>query len=181
MDLESTNAETVEQAELEAEQTEGQAPDETESHEREESTDNAGKFDEGYVKKLRRESAKLRTELRTTQEELSAFRDRDKTEQEKLTERASDLERRASDAERRALRFEVAASRGLDLKAAGFLTGDTREEVEACADELQKLLSDRKPAGSFDGGARKTVDKSQRTPEQAHNDLLLDALGRPAH
>jgi hypothetical protein len=39
-----------------------------------------------------------------------------------------------------ALREEIAASRGLDPRAAKLLTGTTLEEVEASADELVKLL-----------------------------------------
>lgn len=47
---------------------------------------------------------------------------------------------RAETAEQQLARFEVAAEKGLDPKAMRFLTGTSREELAASADELMTLL-----------------------------------------
>ena len=64
------------------------------------------------------------------------------------------------------------------MEAATFLTGSSREELELRAEELAKLLADkgRPVSAGFDGGARQPVPET-RTPEEAHNDLLLKSLG----
>jgi hypothetical protein len=136
-------------------------------------------FDEAYVKQLRREAAESRKALGEATTRLQAFEERDKTEGEKLAARVSESEKRASAAESRALRYEIAAAHGLDLDAANFLSGDSREEIEERAKALTKLLEDKsKPAtGSFDGGARERPEEKP-DPVKAHNALLLGAMGR---
>lgn len=136
-------------------------------------------FDAAYVKSLRAEAAKSRKAKEAAEAALQERTDRDKTEAQRLADKAAENERKAAEAESKALRYEVAATRSLDLSAADFLSGQTREEIEASADKLAALLADKaKPRGAgFDGGARKTPDAT-KTPEQAHNDLLLAALGR---
>jgi len=69
-------------------------------------------------------------------EKLAAFEDRDKTEAQKLTERAEAAEKRATDLESRAVRLEVASEKGLTPAQAKRLVGTTREELEADADDL---------------------------------------------
>lgn len=158
---------------------EGSTP-EQETTEKQDPKAGAKTFDESYVKQLRRESAQARTKLNEAETRLRALEDKDKSELQRLSERAADNERRASDAELRLTRFEVAADRGLEASAANFLTGSNREEIEARADELAALLEAKsKPPEppTFDGGARQTADPSQ-TPGQAHNDWLMQALGR---
>jgi hypothetical protein len=168
---------------------EGQAPDADEGQAPDGNDDgsdaekDAGKeprsYPEVYVRQLRREAASHRNRTAELEEKLQEFTDRDKTEQERLAERAAAAEKRASDAETRVLRYEVAAERGLDAAAASFLTGSTREELELRAEELEKLLGDRpKPAAAgFDGGARRPAPE-KGPPEKEHNDFLLRALGR---
>jgi hypothetical protein len=170
MDQESTSADTAE-AVAEA----GSKPDG-------EGASNAPKmFDETYVKGLRREAASARTELGQTKTQLQELLDREKTDHERLTERAAASEARANEAETRALRYEIAAEKGLDITAAGFLSGTTRDEITATAEALAKLLEEKAvaqaPGGGFDGGARERSAASM-TPEQAHNDFLMRALGR---
>jgi hypothetical protein len=153
----------------------------------ESTTEGAKTYDEKYVKDLRSQAAQNRTRakdaetrLESLEAELRKLQDADKTDGERLTERVTASERRASEAEARAIRYEVASAKGLDLKSAGFLTGTTREEIEAKADELAELLTDSKPspnAGGFDGGAR-TTPPEKRAPEQEHNDFLMRAMGR---
>jgi hypothetical protein len=156
---------------------EGQAPDDPGTDPQ---AGEARTYPEEYVKQLRRESAGFRTRLAELEEQLAEREEADKTEVEKLTTRVTDAEKRAADAETRLIRYEVAAERGLDLSAAAFLSGSTREEIEHRAEELAKLLDEKappKPAASFDGGAR-TPAPDHQSPEEAHNALLLDALGR---
>lgn len=137
-------------------------------------------YDETYVRQIRREAHGLRSRLSEVEEQLKERTDADKSEQEKLVERATAAEQRAHDAETRLLRFEVAAERKLDPAAVQFLSGSTREEIEHRAEELAKLLADRdasQPVVSFDGGAR-PIPVEKGTPEQEHNKLLMEALGR---
>ena len=138
-------------------------------------------YSESYVKQLRREASGYRTKLGELEERLTTYEDEKKSESERLAERVTATEQRAHEAETRLLRYEVATEQGLDLQAAAFLTGSTREEIELRAEELAKLLSEKgKPtAGGFDGGARPRAPDT-RTPEEAHNEFLARALGRQA-
>src|SRR5690242_675195 len=77
---------------------------------------------------------------------LQQFEDRDKTEAQKLTERAEAAERRAAEIEGRALRLEVAAEKGLTPAQAKRLVGETREQLEADADELLETFKPAAPA-----------------------------------
>lgn len=161
----------------EPEDREGQEPDGADEPDADEQ--HGRSYSESYVRQLRREAAGLRKSLGEVEERLQAREDADKTDQEKLAERAEAAEARAKEAELRLMRFEVAAERGLDPAAVQFLTGSTKEELELRAEELAKLLQDKgKPtAGGFDGGARKPAPE-KGTPEEEHNRLLLEALGR---
>jgi hypothetical protein len=67
---------------------------------------------------------------------LQEYEDRDKTEAQRLADRAEAAERRAIEMETQALRLEVAAEKGLTPAQAKRLMGSTREEFEADADEL---------------------------------------------
>jgi tRNA splicing endonuclease len=136
-------------------------------------------YSEPYVKTLRREASGYRTRVAELEEKLQEHEDAQKSEHEKLVEKAAAAETRAVEAETRLLRYEVAHEHGLDMAAAGFLTGTTREEIEHRAAELSKLLKERgvKPSAGFDGGAR-TLVPEKGPPEQEHNEFLLRALGR---
>ena len=88
---------------------------------------------------------------------LQEFEDRDKTEAQKAIERAEAAERRAAEVEARALRLEVAAEKGLTPAQAKRLVGDTREALEADADELLetfKPAAEQATAQSLDLGTR---------------------------
>lgn len=63
---------------------------------------------------------------------LKQLEDRDKSESDKLAERVAAAERRATDAEAKALRYEVAIEKGVKAR---WLSGSTREELEAAAEE----------------------------------------------
>lgn len=85
------------------------------------------------------------TELSPAAARLAEIEEANKTAEQKAAERfealeKSDREKEAAIAEREAklLRYEVAAAKGLDLKAALRLQGTTKEEIEADADEFAK-------------------------------------------
>jgi hypothetical protein len=167
---------TATPAEGQVPEGEGQAPEESKVDEPKGKT-----FDEAYVKQLRKEAAAQRTALTEATAELSKLKDKDKSETERLTERVAESDRRASAAETRLARYEVIADRGLDVRVAAALAGETREEIEASADAIAQVLAeqaaDKSKPPSFDGGARKTPDAT-KPPEQEHNDFLLRAMGR---
>lgn len=84
---------------------------------------------------------KANKEAETLRLRLKEYEDRDKTEQQRLEERAAAAETRAKDLELRALRLEVASEKGLSSAQAKRLVGGTREELEADADELRATFS----------------------------------------
>ena len=180
MDQESTPTDAPEGQEP-ASDEQGQEPESTTSNA--ESGQEPQTFSADYVKQLRKQAAATRTRLNEAEAQLRELTDRDKSEQQRLTERAAELEARASEAETRLLRFEIAAERGLDAEAATFLVGSTRDEIEASADGLAAYVARRSgaatpaPPRGFDGGARQTPE-TKGTPEQEHSKLLLGALGR---
>lgn len=136
-------------------------------------------YTEAYVRQLRSEAAQNRKKLTEVEERLQELTDAEKTEIEKLRERAAALEQEVQDERTQRLRREIVAETGLPPSAYSILTGNTREEIEHRAEELAKLLQDegRLPTAGFDGGARRTPPEDL-APEQAHNQFLLKALGK---
>ena len=88
-----------------------------------------------------------------------------KTEQERLTERAEAAEKRAAELESQTIRLEVASQNGLSPAQAKRLVGSTREELEADAKELLATFkpaadeSGEKVADSLDLGVRGAAPK----------------------
>jgi hypothetical protein len=132
-------------------------------------------FDEAYVKQLRSEAAATRKQLADVSAKLAEREDADKTDQQRLEERAAESEQRLTAAEAKLIRYEVVAQHGLPLDAADKLAGTTREEVEANAEWLKSQLPTQQPPPSFDGGARATPEAT-KAPGDAHNDFLLNVL-----
>ena len=85
---------------------------------------------------VKRALTKANKEAEQLRLKLQAFEDRDKTEQQRLTESQAAAEKRALDAELRATRLEVAAEKGLTAAQAKRLVGTTRDELEADAEEI---------------------------------------------
>jgi len=86
---------------------------------------------------------------------LKEFEDRDKTESTRAIERAEAAEKAAAAAEARALRLEVASEKGLTPAQAKRLVGESREELEADANELLETF---KPATNEDDKTETVVD-----------------------
>ena len=74
--------------------------------------------------------------LAEAQAELQKIEDSKKSELELATERAARFEAQYNDLVAQSLRSEVALSKGLTTAQAKRLVGETREELEADADEL---------------------------------------------
>lgn len=83
---------------------------------------------------------------------LKELEDANKSDLDKLTERATSAEQKAAAAELKALRFEVAAEKGVPTNLMRFLTGDSREDLEAAADELMAAV--KPDTGEGDTGGR---------------------------
>ena len=77
-----------------------------------------------------------KNELAAAKGKVREFEDLSKTEQERLTDKATELEKNLTTAQANAARFEIALEKGLTKSQAKRLVGSTREELEADADEL---------------------------------------------
>lgn len=108
-------------------------------------------------------------------EKVKEFEDRDKSELEKLTGKIESLSEKNAQFEAENLRLRIAGNKQLPTELIDRLKGSTQEEIEADADELLKLVKTDTPT-SMDGGAREPAPEP-KTPAEAHNELLLGALG----
>lgn len=90
-----------------------------------------------------------------------------RTDVEKAAQRAADAEQKAADAEARALRFEVASTKGLSAAQAKRLTGSTREELEADADELLDTFKPAEEPKPTPGSAPKEQLRPGAAPAEA--------------
>ena len=137
-----------------------EAPEvETPSTDAEQNQQDAKKSDD-VPPEVRRALNKANKEAETLRLKLQEFEDRDKTEAEKVAERAKAAEDRAAQAESRALRLEIAFEKGLTPAQAKRLVGSTRDELEADADELLETFkpAETKPAAvDLDLGTRTTA------------------------
>lgn len=114
----------------------------------EESGGDDEKLGENGLKALRaeRENVKqLKAQLAEANGRIKEFEDRDKSESDKQAEKLADTQRQLDAATLKATQYEVAASKGIPLTAAGRLRGASREEMEADADDLLKLINAGKP------------------------------------
>ena len=81
---------------------------------------------------------------------LTEIEDSQKSEQQRLTERAEIAEKAAANANAQLLRAEVAMKMGLPSVLATRLTGETREELEADAEQLLALVTKPIPGKASD-------------------------------
>jgi hypothetical protein len=100
--------------------------------------------DDGLKKALNSE----RQMRAAAEKKLKAFEDAQKSEAEKLAERASTAEARASEAEKQLARFRVATKHNLPAELADRLQGDDEAALEEDAKRLATLVS---PAGDLGG------------------------------
>lgn len=105
----------------------------------------------------RREKRAAEKRAAELEAKLKEFEDRDKTESTRAIERAEAAEKALAAAESRALRLEIASEKGLTPAQAKRLVGESREELEADADELLETF---KPPASDDDSSKETVTES---------------------
>lgn len=120
--------------------------------------------------------------------------DKDKTESQRLTDKATEAEKRAAEAERRAtaaenlsLRLEVGGRKGLTPVQARRLVGDDEAALEADADELiasfkgdgaKDNSKDRRPAPTKPTPALKGGDAPDDEPEETDPRKLIEQVPR---
>ena len=116
---------------------------------------------------------------------LKAASDASKSEMDKLREQLAALEKRTAEAERKALLAEVAQAKGLTPAQARRLQGNTREELEADADDLLAafgIARKQSESGSGAFGRPKERLKSGAAPdvepEPSPDDLADQVLKR---
>lgn len=122
----------------------------------------AGKKALDEERKARREAER---QLKEMADQVKALQDKDKSDSERLTEKVTQLEKDLAAATARADRYEVALEKGLDMTRAKRLTGTTRDELEADADELQTWQAGKpadpvpgKPTADLKGGGDPTEE-----------------------
>lgn len=102
---------------------------------------------------------------------LREIEDSQKSEQQKLAERAEAAERLASEREGALLRYRVAVAKNIPAELVDRLRGDTEDELVEDADRLLGLLQPPTPP------ARGAVDQGARGETPALNsDALLDSV-----
>lgn len=110
-------------------------------------------FDADYVKKLRDEAAKYRTEAKANAgaaQRLAQIEEANKTEVQKATDRLAVAEKDAADARREALKFKIASKFQIgDEDADLFLTGTDEESLTKQAQRLTAREADRKKQGNY--------------------------------
>jgi len=93
-------------------------------------------FDKAIQSRIARERAKVPTDyddLKARAAKYDQWEESQKTESQKVLDRAEAAEKRANELETRTTRAEVAAAKGIP---ANLLSGSTQEELEASADAL---------------------------------------------
>lgn len=131
-------------------------------------------FGRDYVESLRSENASTRTKLREAEAKLEEAADKDRSEVERAAAKAGRETKRADEAEAKLNRYEVAREKKLPHEYFDLLTASSREDLEKQADLILDKLKDaggEKPS-EFGGGPRVPAPEP-KTPEEAHNDLLV--------
>lgn len=138
----------------------------------------AKQFDESYVKKLRAEAAKYRTEAQEAKAKAQEYEDAQKSELERAQDKLQQIESAKAEAEAKLLRYEVATEKGIQGSLMDLLVGSSKEELEAKADLiLENVKPADSPKATFDGGPREPAP-DPKTPDQAHNELIVGLLGK---
>jgi len=115
----------------------------------------------GVLAKERKAAREALSRATAAEAKLQEIADKDKSEQQRLTDRAEKAERELEKANHAVLRTQVAAEAGLPAKMAARLQGGTKEEMQA---DAKDLLADI--------GA-----SSRRDPDQGRGDTNDPATG----
>lgn len=130
------------------------------------------------LSKVRREAAKHRTEKQATKaslEELQRYKDAEKTELEKVTEKATAAEAELTELRREKAARAAAKTAGLDSEWVDLVKGSTEDELLASAKELAERLGKTKaaPAG-FNSAGGKPVKADNDNSSEAFRNFLLN-------
>jgi len=107
--------------------------------------------------KAERENVKmLKAQLAKQTEKLKEYEDANKTEAEKQAERLAELEKTSAAVQKENMQIKVASAKGLPIDIASRLQGATKEEMEADAENLLKLMGNQS-------------HKPQADPSQGHS------------
>jgi len=126
-------------------------------------------FDAEYVDKLRKESAKYRTEAKANADaaaRLATIEEANKTAEQKAAERLREAEDKAASLEFRATVAEVASDSGVPVALLTGPTDRTADGIKAYADSLQKWAGERKKQGN-NSPREGTTPTSTDSPELA--------------
>ncbi|MEZ5380156.1 MAG: hypothetical protein R2754_00015 [Microthrixaceae bacterium] len=132
------------------------------------------------IAKVNREAAQLRKRAKAAEDRLAEIEEADKSEAQKLADRAAAAEKAAAEAQAKADRLEIAAEKGLTPQQAARLQGATREDLEADADELLELFKsstgedDGKPSGAPRQKPRELQGGNDPESEGSGNESLAD-------
>ena len=153
--------------------------------------DDEGKtFDAAYVKKLRDEAAKYRTRAQEAEGKVKEHEDAKKSDDERKDEALTAAKARAAYADKLDVALDKAPE-GMSVaqvrKLAKRLTGSTREELEADADELFADFAPSKGGDDDDKPAPKSTPRERLRPgaapssEPDENDPRKLAASIPRH
>jgi hypothetical protein len=136
-------------------------------------------YDEKYVKSIRDEAAKARTELRTAAAELKKLQDAQLSDSEKLQARVKELEENTSKAEARARLAEAkaaAAEAGAQNATAVAKLLEPDEDIDKGVARIKKEVPAlfTKQTGSADGGAGGGTPRTG----PSMNDFIRRSAGR---
>lgn len=137
------------------------------------------------IKKANSEAAALRKRLQDFEDAEKKAADAKKDELTKAQEATAELQSKLDAAELRATRLEIAIDKKLTVKQANRLTGTTRDELEADADDFltdlggaeksddKKNPPNRQPRESLRGGGDPTNDEGQEISADKAADQIL--------
>lgn len=113
-------------------------------------------------------------DLKSKAAKLEEIESANASELEKVQKKAAELESKLAETSAAALRQKVAMEKELPAKLVPFLTAT---DEEGLAEQAATLLENLKPeTPDFDGGPRDPAPEP-KSPEVAHNDVFLQALG----
>lgn len=133
-------------------------------------------------KALSRKHEQQAKENAAAAQKLAAIEEASKTEAQKAADKMAEYERRTAEAETKALRYEVGVEKGIPTKLLRYLTGATKDEIEANADQLladfgpatgpEPVTPPSRPREALRSGTFPTVTPD---PVQAINDRIRQA------
>jgi hypothetical protein len=134
-------------------------------------------------KALARKNEQRAKENADAASKLTVLEDQQKSELQKLTEKAEQATRDAEAAQLKLLRLEVASAKGLTPLQAQRLQGGTRDEIESDADDLLAAFKPaeptKPPAGDKPKARLQPAGEPEDEPEETDPRKLADRIQNP--